>query len=141
MRNRLTAVIVGVFMLALLGTAVAHARVRAAAVVRQTWTEWIRAEFAGDPRGCTLLDGRFRRQFVSLARRTFRSPVRNCADAVRAYSALIHDVRARLGSQLKVVARARITVQGQRAILVDATDRVIFVNSSGRWLIDRWPRG
>jgi hypothetical protein len=140
-RNGVTAVVVGALMMALSGIAVARPQPRPAAVVRQTWVAWIRATYAGDPRGCALADGRFRQAFVSSSRRDFGSSIRDCADALQAWGALIHRTRARIGPQLRVVARARISIQGQRAILDDATDRVIFVRSSGRWLIDRWPKG
>lgn len=140
MRDQLTAVIVGV-LLALSGTAVARAQVQPAAAVRQTWAGWIRAVFTGDPRGCARLDGRFRRQFVALERRNYRAAIRDCADVLRVMSTLIHEARARLGPQLRLVARARISIQGKRAMLIDATDTAVFVKASGRWLIDGWPRG
>jgi hypothetical protein len=139
-RNELAAVIVGV-LLALSGTAVARAPSHPAAAVRQTWVAWTRAVFTGDPRGCARLDGRFRRQFVGAERRNYRAAIRDCADALRLMSTLIQETRSPLASQLRLIARARINVQGKRATLTDATDTVVFVKTSGRWLIDGWPRG
>jgi hypothetical protein len=105
-------------------------------LVRQTMVAYVTDLLAGDRRGCTLMDERLRARFVALSRQSFKTPADNCREAIRAYSKAIDGLRRYLPSELKEIARARVTVHGPRATLVDAEDRVVFIYASGRWLLD-----
>jgi hypothetical protein len=97
--------------------------------------EWVRDLFDGRERGCELLDGRTRQQFVRSAHQTLRAAPRDCHAAMRAWGNLLHAFRLRLESVTKQILRARVAVRGSQATFVDPDTHARLVYTGRRWLI------